>query len=116
MRIVVVRNGVIVREFRDQELVCDEYCANKHVTDFKDLGWANIACKTLSIFVGTLLEKRDQVWVEVYRSAHEAIENGEPWFLRRRALPGLMDIWLAGCNGLNDSMIETRETSVDIFF
>lgn len=76
IRIVVVRNGNIVREFRDQELVCDEYCANKHVTDYKDLGWATFDYKTLSVSVGTLLEKDDQVWVEVYRSAHEDIPGG----------------------------------------
>jgi len=81
IRLVVVRNGVVVREFRDQELVCDEYCANKHVSDFKDLGWADIAYKSLSVSVGTLLEKGDQVWVEVYRSAHEDIENGGTWVL-----------------------------------
>jgi hypothetical protein len=73
---VVVRNGTVVREFRDQELVCDEYCANKHVTDYQDLGWGTIDFKTLSVSVGTLLEKGDQVWVEVYRSAHDAMVDG----------------------------------------
>lgn len=76
LRIVVVRNGAIVREFRDQQLVCDEYCANKNVRDYIDLGWATIDFKTLSVSVGTVLEKNDQVWVEVYRSAHDEIENG----------------------------------------
>jgi len=76
LRIVVVRNGAIVREFRDQQLVCDDYCANKHVRDYIDLGWATIDFKTLSVSVGTVLEKNDQVWVEVYRSAHDEIENG----------------------------------------
>jgi len=70
MRLVVVRNGTIVREFRDQELVC-ENCLNGHVSAYQDLGWATIDFKTLSVSVGTLLEKDDQVWVEVYRSEHD---------------------------------------------
>jgi hypothetical protein len=69
LRIVVVRNGNLIREFRDANLLC-ESCLVGEVRDYNEFE-SKIRYKTLSVSVGTVLEKNDQVWVEVYRSKFE---------------------------------------------
>jgi hypothetical protein len=69
LRIVVVRNGNLIREFRDANLLC-ETCLVGETRDYNEFS-SKIRYKTLSVSVGTVLEKNDQVWVEVYRSKYD---------------------------------------------
>jgi len=69
-RMVVVRNGSVVKEYRDQEWICDDFCTFGTLRDYKDF-LEGIWFRSLSISVDTPLEKNDQVWLEAYASDYK---------------------------------------------
>lgn len=76
MRIVVARNGTVIKEYRDQQLLCDEYCPVFRVDGYWDFDFYPYY-RSFSVSVDTPLEKNDQVWVEVYCSAFKD-SDGDP--------------------------------------
>lgn len=68
-RLVVVRNGSLIREYRSQRFLnTDGFVANEiadYVSDYTKIKYV-----TYSVSVSIPLEKNDQVWLECYRSAY----------------------------------------------
>ena len=74
MRIVVVRNGAVIREYRDQALICDD-CWNGAIWNNND-DENKMRYETFSVNVGIPLLKNDKVWVEAYCSKFDEEVSG----------------------------------------
>ncbi|MES2775843.1 MAG: hypothetical protein V4722_16835 [Bacteroidota bacterium] len=80
MRLVVVRNGSFLKEYRSQRhLNLHNAFATDEISDFVENN-SKIKYVNYMVSVSILLEKNDQVWMECYRSSYygESVANGYP--------------------------------------